>query len=193
MFCNLIRSVSFLPVLYEENRFTKFITDPKTQQGHFLLHRTTFALGGHVATSMTLIPRTTTSPSLLSDLGASTSPSPNPDDPPQQEHQVLLTSPTGSIALLTPLSEPQYRHLNTLTTHLTNTLYHPCGLNPRAYRVDRDAPVTEGGRTVVDGNVLGRWLELGSQRRAEIAGRVGVDGVSVREELVGLRGGLGFL
>ena len=46
---------------------------------------------------------------------------------------------------------------------------------------------------MVDGNVLGRWLELGSQRRAEIAGRVGVDGEGVREEIKALKGGLGFL
>ena len=50
-----------------------------------------------------------------------------------------------------------------------------------------------GGRTVVDGGLLLRWMELGSQRRAEVAGRVGIDVVEVREDLAGLMGGLGYL
>lgn len=50
-----------------------------------------------------------------------------------------------------------------------------------------------GGRTVIDGGVLLRWMELGSQRRAEVAGRVGVDVEEVREDLVALIGGLGYL
>lgn len=175
--------------------FSWTIIDPKTQHGHFLLHRTTFALGGHIASTMTLLPRTVSPSSLLQPPSTlpdamDTDLQDSPQTPPQQ---VLLTSATGSLALLTPLNEQQYRLLNTLTTHLTNTLYHPCGLNPRAYRVDKDAPVTEGGRTIVDGNMLSRWAELGSQRRAEIVGRVGIDEMGVREEIMGLRGGLGFL
>jgi cleavage and polyadenylation specificity factor subunit 1 len=46
---------------------------------------------------------------------------------------------------------------------------------------------------VVDGEVLMRWMELGSQRRAEIAGRVGLDVETVREDIEALRGGLGYL
>lgn len=75
-----------------------------------------------------------------------------------------------------------------------NTLYHACGLNPRAYRIDKDAPEgLVGGRTVVDGSMLERWMELGSQRRAEVAGRLGVGVEEVRDELLALRGGLGYL
>jgi cleavage and polyadenylation specificity factor subunit 1 len=50
-----------------------------------------------------------------------------------------------------------------------------------------------GGRTVVDGGMLLRWNELGSQRRAEVASRVGVGVEEVREDLVALMGGLGYL
>ena len=40
------------------------------------------------------------------------------------------------------------------------------------------------GRTIVDGTVLMRWAELGTGRRAEVAGRVGFDGPEeVRTEL----------
>lgn len=50
-----------------------------------------------------------------------------------------------------------------------------------------------GPRTVVDGSLLVRWKELGSQRRAEVAGRVGVGVEEVREDLAALMGGLGYL
>ncbi len=60
--------------------------------------------------------------------------------------------------------------------------------------MDKDAPEgMVGSRTVIDGTILMRWMELGSQRRAEVAGRVGIDAEEVREDLVALTGGLGYL
>ncbi len=50
-----------------------------------------------------------------------------------------------------------------------------------------------GSRAVIDGSVLLRWGELGSQRRAEVAGRVGVDAEEVREDMMVVMGGLGYL
>ncbi|KAG4440969.1 hypothetical protein IFR05_003533 [Cadophora sp. M221] len=163
---------------------------PKSLQGHLLLHRSTFALGGHLPTSMTVLPRTKAatllppSPDAMETAAEATIP----------EYELLLTSNTGCISLLSPLSEAQYRRLSTLSSHLINTLYHACGLNPRAYRIDKDAPEgMVGSRTVIDGTILMRWMELGSQRRAEVAGRVGIDVEEVRDDLAALMGGLGYL
>jgi len=50
-----------------------------------------------------------------------------------------------------------------------------------------------GSRTVVDGTILMRWMELGSQRRVDVAGRLGVDVEEVREDLSAVMGGLGYL
>lgn len=50
-----------------------------------------------------------------------------------------------------------------------------------------------GGRTVVDGNMVLRWLELGTQRRSDVAGRVGMDAEEVRDDLLALTSGLGYL
>ncbi len=50
-----------------------------------------------------------------------------------------------------------------------------------------------GGRAIVDGALLMRWMELGSQRRAEISSRVGVGPEAVRDDLENLQGGLGYL
>lgn len=140
---------------------------------------------------MTLLPRTTSTILLPAtpeamDIAA---------DATIPEHEILITSQTGAISLLSPLSESQYRRLSTLANHLTNTLYHACGLNPRAYRVGSKDTMEGmvGGRTIVDGGMLLRWMELGSQRRAEVASRVGVGVDEVREDLVALMGGLGYL
>lgn len=50
-----------------------------------------------------------------------------------------------------------------------------------------------GGRPIVDGALLMRWPELGSQRRSEIASRVGLGPEAVRDDLENLQGGLGYL
>ncbi|KAI1001125.1 Protein cft1 [Podosphaera aphanis] len=161
---------------------------PKSLQGHLLLHRSTFALGGHCPSKLLLLPRTRT-PGVL----------PSPDSIQSAtsvstpEHQIILALSTGCISVLSRLSESQYRRLSTLATQLSNTLYHACGLNPRAHRIDRNAPESmAGSRTVVDGTLLNRWMELGSQKRAEVAGRVGVDVDQIREDLLTLRGGLDY-
>lgn len=163
--------------------------DPKSLQGHLLLQRTTFSLGGHLPTSMTLIPRTITANLQESSAGPN-----DAADTTTPAHQLLITTNTGSISLLSPLTEIQYRKLNTLATALSNTLNHACGLNPRAYRISKDAPeAMVGGRNVVDGTILMRWKELSSQKKAEVASRVGIDVDEVREDLLALVGGMGYL
>jgi cleavage and polyadenylation specificity factor subunit 1 len=141
---------------------------------------------------MTLVPRTISSPILpvnpeAMDIAA---------DDTITGHEILVTSQTGAISLLSPLSETQYRRLSTLANHLSNTLYHACGLNPKAYRLgstDTIEGLVGGGRTIVDGSMLLRWMELGSQRRVEVASRIGVGINEVREDLVALIGGLSYL
>lgn len=87
-------------------------------------------------------------------------------------HQMLLTTSTGALGLVTPLSETLYRQLSVVQTFLTNNLDHVCGLNPRAYRSVHD---NEGLaiRGVLDGSLLCRWPELNTQRRAELWSRLG--------------------
>lgn len=108
-----------------------------------------------------------------------------------KHYQVLVTSQTGSVSIVTPLSEESYRRLWALQSQLVTTIDHPCGLNPKAYRaVESDG---YGGRGMIDGNLLFRWLDMGVQRRAEMAGRVGADVESIRIDLEAITGNLGFL
>lgn len=107
-------------------------------------------------------------------------------------HQVLIASQNGSLALVTSVAEESYRRLSALQSQLTNTIEHPGGLNPRAFRaVESDGA---GGRGMVDGTLLRQWLNLGKQRQAEIAGRVGATEWEIRADLEVIGGdGLGYL
>ncbi|EFR01919.1 serine/threonine protein kinase [Nannizzia gypsea CBS 118893] len=161
--------------------------DPSSSKGDRLLHRSVFHTG-HFASTMTLLPH-----------GSHTLSSPVDEDamdtdlpPPPSKYQVLITFQTGSIGVISPLNEDSYRRLLALQSQLVNALEHPCGLNPRGYRaVESDG--MGGQRGMIDGNLLLRWLDMGAQRKAEIAGRVGADVGAIRIDLEKLHGGLAYL
>ncbi|KAI8962003.1 CPSF A subunit region-domain-containing protein [Daldinia sp. FL1419] len=176
---------------------------PKSLQGHLLLHRTTFSAGAHPPTRSMLLPRTL--PPNSDYISQTTDGASANDTSPPPPSIILLSSPTGALATLAPLSEPQYRRLSFLTGQVLSSLPHYAGLNPKDYR----APISTGvvgrlppgvdagmGRNVVDGALLSRWNELPAGRRAEIAGRVGFSGADeVRDVLREVLGasGLGYL
>jgi cleavage and polyadenylation specificity factor subunit 1 len=95
-------------------------------------------------------------------------------DPSQPLHQILCTTQTGTIALITPLTETSYRRLGGLATFLNNTLDNACGLNPRAFRAaDNDLVGAGGTRGIIDGNLLLRWGELGELKKKDGLGKIG--------------------
>ncbi|EFE34581.1 uncharacterized protein ARB_06344 [Trichophyton benhamiae CBS 112371] len=157
--------------------------DPSSSKGDRLLHRSVFHTG-HFASTMTLLPHGGHTPSSPVDEDAM-----DTDSPPPSKYQILMTFQTGSIAIITPLGEDSYRRLLALQSQLVNALEHPCSLNPRGYRaVESDG--MGGQRGMIDGNLLLRWLDMGAQRKAEIAGRVGADVGAIRVDLEKLHGGL---
>ncbi|EEA22246.1 mRNA cleavage and polyadenylation factor subunit [Talaromyces marneffei ATCC 18224] len=160
--------------------------DPKSSNGDRLLNRCKFHMG-HFASTLTLLPRTAVS----SELAVMSSDSMDIDSYTPL-YQALITTQSGSMALITSLSEESYRRLTALQSQLSNTLEHPCGLNPRAYRsVESDGVV---GRGMIDGKLLMRWLDLSRSRKLEIAGRVGADEWEIRADLEAVSGvGLGYL
>ncbi|KAL9101501.1 MAG: hypothetical protein Q9163_003249 [Psora crenata] len=120
---------------------------PKSLSGHHLLPSPPFHTPNYPST-LTLIP---------------------PSHP--NAGSLLLTSPTGSLSLITPLPASTHRTLSSLQSHLLNTLPHPLGLNPRAFRTPsgKVGSVAEGagaGRVgIIDGNIIRRWNEPGNWRR----------------------------
>jgi cleavage and polyadenylation specificity factor subunit 1 len=100
-----------------------------------------------------------------------------PTSSSQLTHQILHTTQSGTLALITPLGESTYRRLSGLSAFLANALDSACGLNPKAFRSSDDE---EGGwdagivgRGMVDGNLLMRWGELGEWKRREGLGKAG--------------------
>ncbi|KAJ5752373.1 hypothetical protein N7520_009290 [Penicillium odoratum] len=160
--------------------------DPKSSNGDRLLNRSKFYTG-NFASTVTLLPRTAVS----SELVESTADDMDVDQALSTQN-VLITSQNGSLALVTTVKEESYRRLSALQSQLTNTMEHPGGLNPRAFRaVESDGA---SGRGMVDGTLLRQWLSLGKQRQADFAGRVGATEWEIRADLEAIGGdGLGYL
>ncbi|KAF2636376.1 protein CFT1 [Massarina eburnea CBS 473.64] len=147
--------------------------NPKSMAGMRLLHRSTFHTG-HFPVSMDVMISKLHMPT-SSEFPGDVAPPPEPE-PAQPLHQILLTTQSGTLALLTPLNESSYRRLSGLATYLSNTLESACGLNPKAWRaVEGELGSGVGTRGIIDGGLLMRWSELGVQRQREGLGKVGGD------------------
>lgn len=174
--------------------FTDILPDPKSLQGHLLLHRTTFNTGAHYPTSSRLLQL---APSPASSEASRTN---GNAEPAEEAHAVLLASPTGVLATLRPLSESSYRRLYSITMQLTASLPYCAGLNPKSHRTASASCGPPGvdagiGRSIVDGAILERFMELGTGKRGEIAGRAGYSSPGeVRAELAAILGwaGMGY-
>ncbi|KAJ5936428.1 hypothetical protein N7454_005063 [Penicillium verhagenii] len=160
--------------------------DPKSSNGDRLLNRSKFYTG-NFASTVTLLPRTAVSSELVESAEDEMD-----VDQMISTHNVLIASHNGSLALVTTVAEECYRRLSALQSQLTNTIEHPGGLNPRAFRaVESDGA---SGRGMVDGTLLRQWLSLGKQRQADFAARVGATEWEIRADLEAIGGdGLGYL
>jgi cleavage and polyadenylation specificity factor subunit 1 len=161
--------------------------NPKSVRGTKLLHRSTFRSGAF-PTTMTLLSRTAVSSE--TPLSTSTYGQDMAVEPASQ--QILVTTQEGGLGLITPLSEQSYRRLSTLQNILIANLEHPCGLNPRAYRAVESDGI--GGRAIIDGSVVQKWLDQSSQHKSSMADKCGGTVWDVRGDLETIGGGgLGFL
>ncbi|KAL3470459.1 CPSF A subunit region-domain-containing protein [Aspergillus californicus] len=160
--------------------------DPNSSNGDKLLNRSKFHTG-NFASSVTLLPRT-----LVSSERVLTGSDDMDLDSAAPLHQILITSHNGSVGLITCIPEESYRRLSALQSQLTNTLEHPCGLNPKAYRaVESDA---SAGRGMLDGSLLFQYLDMSKQRKLEIASRFGAKEWEIKADLEVIGGdGLGYL
>ncbi|PHH63058.1 hypothetical protein CDD81_6303 [Ophiocordyceps australis] len=164
---------------------------PKSLQGHILLHRATFSVAPNIATTTLLLPRTL-------PRGHSNPQQQQGAAPTQQTHILLLASPSGHLAALTPVPESTYRRLLSVANQLVPALPAHGGLHAKTFRLPDSQQagraalpvgVDTGGRAVVDGAVLAAWTALGAAKRAEVAGKGGYDGVGdLREDLQALLG-----
>lgn len=162
--------------------------NPKSERGAKLLLRSTFN-SGSFPTTINLLPRTPVS----SEVAYQAEDEDDMDvDMVYARHQLLITTQEGGIALITPVSDQVYRRLSSLQNILITNLEHPCGLNPRAYRQAETDGV--GGRAMIDGNLVRRWLVQSSQHKTSTADKVGGTVWDIRSDLEAIDGsGLGYL
>lgn len=107
----------------------------------------------------------------------------------EEEHtasqQILFTTLSGSITLLTTLNEQTYRRMSTLQSHILSAVEPTCGLNPEEYRNLESEGF--GARGVIDGGlVLRGWAGMGARARSEASGKVGEEGWVLRGDLLGM-------
>lgn len=133
--------------------------------GTRLLHHTTFHTP-HYPSTLTLLP---TGFSFRGTRSSNSTTNDTDEEEPANQRPILITSQSGSIALLTALPEASHRTLTALQSHCFNALPHPLGLNPRGFRaggeVDSGIGIGRSGGGVIDGNIIRRWEEGGSWKR----------------------------
>lgn len=165
---------------------------PASLSGQKLVHRSTFHTG-HFPTGMILLPSTIqTAVNEDNEMNGTTSEDPElkPENGPT--FTLLISSQTGGLSLLTPIPESTYRRLIAVQSYLISQLEQACALNPKAYRAVESERF--GSRGVLDGTLLMRWNELGSQRRSEVCAKLGVEQWVIRGDLELIDGsGLSFL
>ena len=170
-----------------------FQYDPENLQsitGTRLIHKSSFH-SGHFPISLMRLP-STLSPSMTAVNNTNGDGMEVDVSTPQPAEQVLYTSKSGVLLLVTPIDETIFSRLSVIQVYLNNQLEHHCALNPKGYRSTADESAS--GRGALDGTLLRRWNELSSLRKAEACAKAGVEEWVVRSDLefVG-GGGLGFL
>lgn len=159
---------------------TNHLVDPQSLAGQRLLFKSTFH-AGHLPCSLNLLSSTLPSAALADADGDSAMRDPQDASASlSADNHVLLTTRTGALGMITSLDESTYRRLGALQAHLSNVLDHVGSLNPRAYRA---VEAEGGGRGMLDGNILMRWAELGSQRKQESLTRAGSERWEVVRDL----------
>ncbi|KAJ1977518.1 mRNA cleavage and polyadenylation factor subunit [Dimargaris xerosporica] len=74
----------------------------------------------------------------------------------------LCGTAAGGVFAMAPIPEKAFKRLQRLYHHLVNTMAHPAGLNPRAYRLVHSSVrlTTNPAKAVVDVSFIGQYLDL---------------------------------
>ena len=134
-----------------------FHSDPRSFSGTHLLHLRAIHTG-HFPTTMTRLPSTiptSPSPSAPRNTSPTTPASPASTGLRPLPQQILLTSLTGSISVLTVVPETVYRRLLSVQSQLLTSVSHACGLNPKAHRLASLPIRTATGLSTVGGVGVG--------------------------------------
>ena len=92
----------------------------------------------------------------------------------QQRTALLWSSTDGSLGYVAPLEEASFRRLYFLSTKMIGGLSHAAGLHPRAFRaMESGANSAKELKSMVDANLLAKFLQLGEEEQGRLALMVG--------------------
>lgn len=133
--------------------------------GTRLLRRADYHLGAHVTSLCRLRGKV---PSALADDPAESIYS-------RRKHLTLYCTVDGSVGFLYPISESVYRQFQTLQNEMNVSLAHVAGLNPKAWRLLKQArpSIANPCKQIVDGDLISRYLILSSKERSDLAKKIG--------------------
>jgi len=138
--------------------------------GQLLLRRSAINVGSHVNTMFRVQCKTTHSDVRLA----------------ARRQATYLATLDGSIGCLLPVSEKMYRRLSMLQNLLTTYIPHKAGLNPKSYRMVHYAghQLNRPIKSIVDADLLWKFVELTALERAEIARRLVTSVSQVMADLI---------
>ncbi|RCI03416.1 Cleavage and polyadenylation specificity factor subunit 1, partial [Rhizopus stolonifer] len=103
-----------------------------------------------------------------------------------RRHFCLCGTFSGSIAVISSVSEKTFKRLNTLYGHLVNNLQHVAGLNPRAYRLikgPKQRMSTNRTKAVLDGDLIFEFAGLSIEEQRETTKQIGTTVTRIMEDL----------
>ncbi|KAI9279545.1 CPSF A subunit region-domain-containing protein [Sporodiniella umbellata] len=104
-----------------------------------------------------------------------------------RRHFCLCGTFSGSIAVISSVSEKTFKRLNTLYGHLVNNLQHVAGLNPRAFRLikgPKQRMSTNRTKAVLDGDLIFEFAGLSIEEQRETTKQIGTTVTRIMEDLV---------
>ncbi|KAI8646973.1 CPSF A subunit region-domain-containing protein [Parasitella parasitica] len=104
-----------------------------------------------------------------------------------RRHFCLCGTFSGSISVLSPISEKTFKRLNTLYGQLVNNVQHVAGLNPRAYRLikgPKQRMASNRTKAILDGDLIFEFAGLSIERQKETTKQIGTTVPRIMEDLV---------
>jgi len=93
----------------------------------------------------------------------------------------------GGIGYFAPIDESVFRRFAMLQNRLLTAIPHIAGLNPQAFRMrTHDRMNRSRKNTVLDGNLLQRFLSLDESVQHALAAQLGTDDKKIKKGLIGL-------
>lgn len=140
--------------------------DEDSYGGTRLIRRADYHLGAHVTCLCRLRSKM---PSCLENA------SQNEIVASRRRHLNLFCTVDGALGYLYPIDESMFKRLQQLQSEMTVALPHAAGLNPKAWRLIKQARpgIAMPCKQIVDGNLLNRFMTLSSKERNELTKKIG--------------------